>query len=69
MTSHHPAAKNDHLKVWSVFLACSALLIAAGIVIPLSVPDGPGLWALAIMGSLIIIALLSAAAVPHLREH
>lgn len=60
--------KDDHVQVWAFFLACSVVLIAAGIVIPLSVHDGPMLWPLSIMGSIIIVSLLSAAAVPHLRR-
>lgn len=61
--------RDDHRQVWAFFLGCSAVLIAAGIVIPMSVHDGAGLWALASLGALIIIALLAAAAVPHLRQH
>jgi hypothetical protein len=45
---------------------CALILVVMGVVIPLTVDDGPWLAVMSIMGSVIIVALLSAAAVPHL---
>lgn len=61
--------RNDHPRVWVYFAVCSAALVAAAIAVPLLVHDGPMLWPLAMLGAVIIVALLSAAAVPHLRQH
>ena len=60
--------KDDHVQVWWFYTVCAVVLIAAGVVVPVTVHDGPWLAVMALMGSVIIIALLSAAAVPHLRQ-
>jgi hypothetical protein len=64
--------KDDHTQVAWFYCVCALILVVMGIVIPLTVDDGPWLAVMAIMGSVIIVALLSAAAVPHLlssRRH
>ncbi|MEO7126964.1 MAG: hypothetical protein ABI382_12820 [Nakamurella sp.] len=60
--------RDDRVQVAWFFGVCAVVLIAAGIAIPLTVNDGPWLPVMAVMGSLIIIALMSAAAVPHLKR-
>lgn len=60
--------KDIHREVAWFYIVGAAVLIAAGVVIPFVVHDGVWLGVMTIMGSFIIIALLSAAAVPHLRE-
>lgn len=68
----HPSGivlKDDHVQVMWYYAVCGAVLIASGIAVAVTVPDGAWLVVMALLGSLIIIALLSAAAVPHLRQY
>lgn len=58
--------KDDHTQVAWFYMVCAIILLAVGIIVPFTVDDGPWLAVMAIMGSAIIVALLSAAAVPHL---
>jgi hypothetical protein len=58
--------KDDHTQVAWFYMVCAIILLAVGIIVPFTVDDGPWLAVMAIMGSVIIVALLSAAAVPHL---
>lgn len=60
--------KDDHRQVAWFFAVCAVILVAAGIIVPFTVADGPWLGVMSIMGSVIIVALLSAAAVPHLQQ-
>lgn len=61
------ALRDDHRQVAWFYVVCAIVLVAAGLVIPFVVHDGLWLGVMSVMGSVIIIALLSAAAVPHLR--
>lgn len=60
--------KDDHALVAWYYAVCGVILIAAGIVIPMTVDDGPWLAVMSVLGSVIIIALMSAAALPHLKR-
>lgn len=59
--------RDDHVEIWAIFGICCAAMIAAAIVMVTMVPDGVWLVVMGLMGSMIIIALMSAAAVPHLQ--
>lgn len=61
--------RDDHVQVWWFFGIAMAALFAAGLVLPAVLHDGGMYWPLTIIGSFVITALLSAAAVPHLRQH
>lgn len=67
----HPSGivlRDDHVQVAWFFAVLAVILIAVGILVPFTVHDGPWLAVMTIMGSAIIVALLSAAAVPHLQQ-
>jgi hypothetical protein len=61
--------RDNRAQVASFFVVLAVILVAVGITVPLAVHDGPWLGVMTIMGSVIIVSLLSAAAVPHLRQH
>lgn len=60
--------KDTHRMVAWFYTVLAVVLVAVGIVVPFTVDDGPWLAVMTIMGSIIILALLSAAAVPHLQQ-
>lgn len=60
--------KDDHRQVAWFYVVLAVILVAVGITVPFTVHDGPWLAVMSIMGSVIIVALLSAAAVPHLQQ-
>lgn len=68
----HPSGitghRDDHKQVWSFYIVTGVVLIIAGLVVVFTVPDGVWMGVMVMMGAVIILALLSSAAVPHLVQ-
>lgn len=60
--------RDDHVQVWALFGVLIAVLVAAAVAIAATVHDGAWLWAMSLVGAVIITALISAAVVPHLQQ-
>lgn len=60
--------KDNHRQVAWFYVVCAIILVVVGVAVPFTVHDGPWLAVMTIMGAIIIVALLSAAAVPHLQQ-
>lgn len=56
-----------HVGGWIIFLTATALVVASAIVLTVLLGSNPYYWPLTLIGAAILVALLSAAALPHLR--
>lgn len=63
-----PINQGIQRTIWSMYIVTVVALFAAAIVVATIIHDGAFYWPLLILGAVIGSVLLSAAAVPHLRD-
>lgn len=63
-----PVNQGFQRTIWSLYVITVVALFAAAIVVASILHDGAFYWPLLILGAVIVSVLLSAAAVPHLRD-
>jgi len=63
-----PANQGFQRAIWSLYIVTVVALFAAAVIVAVTLHDGGFYWPLLIMGAVIVSVLLSAAAVPHLRD-
>lgn len=63
-----PANQGFQRTIWSLYILTVTALFAAAVIVAVTLHDGAFYWPLMILGAVIVSVLLSAAAVPHLRD-
>lgn len=63
-----PVNQGLHRTIWSLYAVTVVALFAAAIVVAIILHGGAFYWPLMLMGAVVVSVLLSAAAVPHLRD-
>lgn len=61
--------RRDRVRIWWYYSVATAALFVAALILPPLLHSGQMFWPLTLIGAIVIGALLSAAAVPHLRHH
>lgn len=61
--------REHRAQIWWYFGSATVALFVAAIILPPVLHSGEMFWPLTLIGAFVITALMSAAAVPHLRHH
>lgn len=64
-----PPAESHRTEFWWFYGVAMGALFVAALILPPVLHSGDMYWPLTLIGAFVITALLSAAAVPHLRHH
>lgn len=63
-----PRNQGFQRTLWTLYALTVVALFAAAILVAITLHDGAFYWPLLLLGAVVVSVLLSAAAVPHLRD-